>query len=153
MTTSRTTLVEDYLSRLDSAGAILPADRRTELVEEIRQHITDALGEADPTSVSTVRNVLDRLGPPADIIAAEAPLHDSAPKPTAPAPVPAPVAAAAAAPAPAPARAGRRTGWVLAAVAVLILLVLAFLGFFAAGEGSSPAPAAPGISEPVPSPS
>jgi uncharacterized membrane protein len=145
VTTSRTTLVEDYLSRLDSAGAILPADRRTELVEEIRQHITDALGETDPTSVSTVRNVLDRLGPPADIIAAEAPLHDSAPKPAAP--------AAAPAPAPAPAKPVRRTGWVLAAVAVLILVVLAFLTFFAASEGSSPAPAAPGISEPVPSPS
>lgn len=153
MTTSQTTIVEAYLARLDAAAAVLPPDRRTELVEEIRQHIADALGDAlgdaDARSESAVRNVLDRLGPPAEIIAAEAPLHESTAGPAAPMPA-APVPAALAPAAPKP---GRRTAWVIAGLAVLVLTVLAFLTVFAASESSAPVPASPGISEQSPSPS
>ena len=35
-------LVADYLRRLTSAASALPADRRTELIEEITAHIAEA---------------------------------------------------------------------------------------------------------------
>jgi uncharacterized membrane protein len=62
------TTVDTYLRELDRELHDLPAARRRELLEEIRDHIDSALedpgaGEAD------VRNVLDRLGDPADIAA------------------------------------------------------------------------------------
>lgn len=63
-------LVADYLRRLDEAAASLSAGRRGELVEEIRAHVGEALaaiGDDEPS----VRGVLDRLGRPEDIVAAE----------------------------------------------------------------------------------
>jgi hypothetical protein len=63
-------LVADYLRRLEAAAATLPPDRRTELVAEIRAHIDDALREAGSADDITVRNVLERLGPPEEIVAA-----------------------------------------------------------------------------------
>jgi hypothetical protein len=68
-------LVADYLRRLDAAASRLPADRRAELVDEIRGHIDAALGEAGTDTESAVRNVLGRLGEPAEIVAAAAPEH------------------------------------------------------------------------------
>lgn len=68
--TSDHPLVADYLRRLDEAAAGLPAGRRGELVEEIRGHVADALlaaGDDEPA----VRGVLDRLGSPEEIVAAE----------------------------------------------------------------------------------
>jgi uncharacterized membrane protein len=66
-------LVRDYLARLEAAAAGLPAERRTELIAEVREHIDAAVsGQANPTE-TTVRNVLDRLGSPDEIVAAEAP--------------------------------------------------------------------------------
>jgi hypothetical protein len=64
-------LVRDYLARLEAAAAVLPADRRTELVDDIREHIDCALAEADPMDEAAVRNTLERLGSPNDIVAAE----------------------------------------------------------------------------------
>lgn len=61
-------LVEDYLRRLDAAAAHLPADRRAELAQEIREHIREANAEDE----AAVREVLDRLGSPEEIAAAEA---------------------------------------------------------------------------------
>jgi hypothetical protein len=66
-------LVADYLRRLDAAAARLPADRRAELVDEIRGHIEAALTEAGTRDETTVRNVLGRLGEPAEIVAEAAP--------------------------------------------------------------------------------
>ncbi|MEA2513156.1 MAG: hypothetical protein QOJ59_2643 [Thermomicrobiales bacterium] len=63
-------LVSDYLRRLEAAAATLPPDRRIELVGEIRAHIDDALREAGSADDITVRNVLERLGPPEEIVAA-----------------------------------------------------------------------------------
>ena len=61
--------VDVYLDRLDKELADLPLDRRRELIDEIRGHIAEALlSVADPTEAD-VRNVLDRLGDPADIAA------------------------------------------------------------------------------------
>jgi hypothetical protein len=66
-------LVADYLSRLDAAAAVLPLSRRTDLVAEIREHLTEALAGTDqgPDGELAVRAVLDRLGTPDEIVAAE----------------------------------------------------------------------------------
>jgi len=66
------TLVRDYIGRLEALASSLPADRRAELVDEVEEHIEFALAEAGHADEATVRNVLDRLGPPSDIVAAEA---------------------------------------------------------------------------------
>jgi hypothetical protein len=63
-------LVEDYLRRLDAASQALPHARRAELVGEIRAHIEEALGARDADEAA-VRNVLERLGTPEEIVAAE----------------------------------------------------------------------------------
>ncbi len=71
-------LVRGYLERLRAAATGLPPDRREELLAEVREHIGAALTAepGGPTEVS-VRNVLDRLGPPEEIVRAE--LEDLAP--------------------------------------------------------------------------
>ncbi|MBI4939285.1 MAG: hypothetical protein HY830_00890 [Actinobacteria bacterium] len=63
--------VTRFLARLDEAAAALPPGRREELVAEIRDHLRDALsvGAGDEAAL---RETLDRLGDPADIVAAEA---------------------------------------------------------------------------------
>lgn len=65
-------LVRDYLGRLDAAAWPLAVDRRAELVGEVREHIEAALREAGRSDEVTVRNVLERLGRPEEIVAAEA---------------------------------------------------------------------------------
>ena len=64
-------LANEYLRRLDAAAAALPPSRRAELAGEVRQHIEMALAEAGARDEVTVRNVLDRLGPPDEIVDAE----------------------------------------------------------------------------------
>jgi uncharacterized membrane protein len=64
-------LVRDYLTRLEAAAVRLPAGRRAELVGEIREHIDAGIAEAGPSNEAAVRNVLDRLGDPEDIVGAE----------------------------------------------------------------------------------
>jgi uncharacterized membrane protein len=64
-------LVSDYLDQLSVAGSSLPPARREELVAEVREHIEEATRverEAGNTGEAGVRNVLDRLGPPEDIV-------------------------------------------------------------------------------------
>ncbi|MFI7586508.1 HAAS signaling domain-containing protein [Spongisporangium articulatum] len=62
--------VRDYLARLNAAAAVLPPGRRVELIAEIRGHLAEALtGEA--VSDAAVLATLDRLGDPAEIVAAE----------------------------------------------------------------------------------
>src|SRR5918994_2813244 len=63
------TIVDAYLSELDRELRDLPAARRRELVGEIREHIESALEEAGAGDDVEVRNVLERLGDPADIAA------------------------------------------------------------------------------------
>ena len=63
--------VRDYLDALDDAAAGLDPDRRTDLVAEVREHIDLALIEAGSTDEATVRGILERLGAPAEIVAAE----------------------------------------------------------------------------------
>jgi hypothetical protein len=63
--------VGDYLEALDGAAAGLDPDRRADLVAEVREHIDLALTEAGSTDQPTVRGILERLGAPAEIVAAE----------------------------------------------------------------------------------
>ena len=65
-------LIRDYLGRLQAASWPLPAGRRAELSGEVAEHIEAALAEAGRRDEVTVRNVLERLGPPEEIVAAEA---------------------------------------------------------------------------------
>jgi hypothetical protein len=70
-------LVDDYLSRLEEAAAHLQRSRRTELIAEIREHIDAALREEDAASEVAVRNVLERLGPPEEIVEAAEPAPEA----------------------------------------------------------------------------
>lgn len=63
-------LVDDYLRRLEAAAAGLPADRRLELVSEIRGHLREALREIPQGDEAAVRNALERLGAPEEVAAA-----------------------------------------------------------------------------------
>jgi len=67
-------LVEDYLRRLETAAAdtVLPPQRQHELVAEIRQHVEEALRDG-PRDEAAVRNVLERLGSPQEIVDAAEP--------------------------------------------------------------------------------
>jgi hypothetical protein len=64
-------LTDDYLERLDRAAAHLPPTRRAELRGDIEAHLAEALGP-EPSDAD-VRTVLDRLGAPEEIVAAEQP--------------------------------------------------------------------------------
>ncbi len=71
-------LVDEYLARLDAAAAHMQRARRTELVAEIREHIETALREEEAASEAAVRNVLERLGPPEEIVEAAEPVSSAA---------------------------------------------------------------------------
>jgi uncharacterized membrane protein len=62
-------LVEDYLDRLELELADFPSARRRELVQEISEHIAEARTAFESESEADVRNLLDRMGDPADIAA------------------------------------------------------------------------------------
>lgn len=67
--------VREYLSRLAAEGRGLPADRLAEVLDDVRSHVRDAVSTetasgADPAVAA--RNALERLGPPAEIVRAEA---------------------------------------------------------------------------------
>ncbi len=64
-------LIEDYLGRLRAASWPLPDARREELQAEVAEHIQAALTEAGARDEVTVHNVLERLGSPEVIAAAE----------------------------------------------------------------------------------
>lgn len=71
-------LIDDYLRRLEHAAAHMQRPRRAELVAEIRGHIETALRQEQAAGEqavgeAAVRNVLDRLGPPEDIVGAAEP--------------------------------------------------------------------------------
>ena len=64
-------LVREYLGRLEAAAWPLAADRRVELVAEVREHIEAAVSAAGRSDEVTVRNILERLGPPQEIVGSE----------------------------------------------------------------------------------
>jgi uncharacterized membrane protein len=124
MSTDDDQLVQDYLRDLRNAARTLPDDRRDELVEEITTHIAEARqSDGSPTAV---RNILDRLGDPADIVRAAA---DTPPGSPAWSGAPSSAGHPAGQPATQPGRAGALE---LAAVLFLLLggIVIPVLGWF-----------------------
>jgi hypothetical protein len=70
-------LAADYLERLRRAGRSLPPGRRRDLLADIEGHLSEAI---DPSaSDAQALTVLDRLGEPEAIIAAETPAPDELP--------------------------------------------------------------------------
>lgn len=61
-------LAEDYLGRLETLAQALPPRDRHELLTELRGHIH--VGLPDGATDADVRNLLDDLGAPEDIVAA-----------------------------------------------------------------------------------
>jgi hypothetical protein len=72
-------LVDNYLRRLEVAAAHWQRSRRTELVAEIREHIETALRQEEAAGEAAVRNVLERLGEPEEIVDAAEPPGRAAP--------------------------------------------------------------------------
>jgi uncharacterized membrane protein len=65
-TAARHPLVEDYLKKLWAEAARLPVDQARELVADIDEHLLAALPQE--ASETEVRNVLERLGTPAELV-------------------------------------------------------------------------------------
>jgi uncharacterized membrane protein len=77
MTDTLHPLAAHYLERLRRAGRRLPSGRRRELLAEIEGHLSEAI---DPgASDAQALTVLDKLGDPEAIIAAEMPRADEPP--------------------------------------------------------------------------
>ncbi len=64
--------VTEYLARLDDLARRLPDAPRAELVGAITEHIGDARARGGPLDEAATRTMLDRLGDPAEIVAAAA---------------------------------------------------------------------------------
>ena len=64
-------IISEYLARLESALAPVAPARRTELTDDIRAHITEARAELVNETDADILNILDRLGDPAEMAAAE----------------------------------------------------------------------------------
>jgi hypothetical protein len=121
-------LVADYLARLAAAATALPPDRRAELLTEIREHIDAARVAGAAADEPAVRTLLDRLGEPAEIVAAAA--DDQAPvtmAATPAAPPPRSAAHGAFPPAYPPPTARRSAGVGLETAAVVLLTVGSFI--------------------------
>ncbi|MFI7138154.1 HAAS signaling domain-containing protein [Streptomyces massasporeus] len=65
----RRVLVRDYLRQLRSRSRALPRAQRKELLADIREHIQTSLAGAPDHDAAYVREVLERLGDPGDIVA------------------------------------------------------------------------------------
>ena len=78
-------LVEDYLIRLETAASALPPDRRSELVSEIRGHFEEGIRGSEGQGDTYVRNLVERLGSPQEIVDAASdpsPSINATPAPT-----------------------------------------------------------------------
>lgn len=64
-------IVAAYIARLEAALAEVPADRREEIVGEIRSHIAESRARLTDETEAGVRNLLERVGDP-EALAAEA---------------------------------------------------------------------------------
>jgi uncharacterized membrane protein len=62
-------LVEAYLKELATEAEALPAGRRDELLDDVKAHIAEARA-GGATSEDEIREVLQRLGRPSEIVAA-----------------------------------------------------------------------------------
>jgi uncharacterized membrane protein len=72
-------LTNEYLARLEAALAPVPPARREELLSEVRAHIAEARSALANETDSDVMNILERLGDPAEMAAAETERLESVP--------------------------------------------------------------------------
>ncbi len=67
MTDRQHPLVTDFLARLQNEAAVrLPADQAVELVADLREHLRESI--ATDATESDVRNAVDRVGTPTDLV-------------------------------------------------------------------------------------
>lgn len=64
--------IDRYLRRLSGAAHDLPKPKRRELLDEIEQHIRQALAESPCTTQAEILTLLDQVGDPTEIVAAGA---------------------------------------------------------------------------------
>ena len=128
MTTQQ--LVDGYRARLRDAAAVLRSPRRAELVAEVREHIDTAIEASSVADEVAVRNVLERLGSPEEIVAAELE-GDGAPDGHA-----ATVVGPGATTAVSPGRRGREFRIVIAAILIVLGVLLALITW-SQGPGSA----------------
>lgn len=72
-------IIAGYLARLEAALAPVPEPRRKELLEDVREHIVEARMALSDETDAGLLNILDRLGDPADMAAAEIGREEPAP--------------------------------------------------------------------------
>ena len=113
MSTRADELINEYLDRLEEELADFPSTRRRELVQEISAHIAEARASLENEDEASIRNLLDRMGDPADIAA------EAAGPPAAEAPPP-------------PSGENPGSGWDVAALVMLLVggLILPVVGWF-----------------------
>lgn len=70
MRTATDTRIDAYMKELERELRAFPSGRRREILEEVREHISQARAELDSETEAAIRNVLDRLGEPSEIAAA-----------------------------------------------------------------------------------
>jgi len=89
MTVEPRQILDAYLRSLETELRELSPSDRAEIVLEVREHFEDARAEMEQATEADLRNILERLGPPAEI-AAEARLRFGVTRSvdTSPAPVP-----------------------------------------------------------------
>jgi hypothetical protein len=63
-------LIERTSRDWQTPPASLPPGERNSLIDDIREHISVTLGEAEHVDETTIRNLLTRLGPPEEVIEA-----------------------------------------------------------------------------------
>jgi hypothetical protein len=61
--------VKSYLQRVDHELYALPRSKRAEIVDEIREHIDEAVAADPPRNEADLRNLLERIGDPSEIAA------------------------------------------------------------------------------------
>ena len=143
-TTAHDALVDNYLQAVGHALAGIPAYRRDELLQDLREHIEAGRAElGEEETEAEVRSLLDQLGDPAEV-AAEARIDAPALSPLQLQP-------------------SKRVGaavWVLIALGLCAMLCVGALliGVFAFSrggtvDGKTPAPAPVVTATPAPSPS
>ncbi|MFB7462487.1 hypothetical protein ACFCZ1_03080 [Streptomyces sp. NPDC056224] len=62
-------LVREYLATVEREAAVLPADRRNELLADLVEHIAVSAAEGSAHDAETIRALLQRLGDPRTIVA------------------------------------------------------------------------------------
>jgi len=69
--------VSEYMARVRTAAGGLPPRQRDELLRDLREHIDTARQDLPSESEAEVRDILDRLGDPFDIVEAAEDEHGS----------------------------------------------------------------------------